>query len=585
VPTQESLPAVSAAPAAAPSATLAASAAVNPAADSTVAYTAALAIPLFYLLFGLDAVGILNNEEGIYAEIAREMLESGRYVIPHLNGVPYIEKPPLLYYLLALAMAHLGATELVLRLVPAAAGMLTLLAVTWFARQHGRRGSAVLAPLMLGSSAGFIAMSDVVMPDILLCALMTLALLSVFVALERRHRGYLYLSYAFLAGATLAKGLVAVALFSLVIAVYVLAAQRGEWRSLLRFVAMTPALLVFFAVSAPWHIAAALELPEFSWFYFVNEHLLRFLGMREPRDFYSGSLAYHLPRLVLFFFPWVFVLLPLMFRRRERGAPGDRAAIFLWTCVLVPVVFFSLSQAKANYYVVLCLPFLALLTAFAVEAELRGGARIRLAIAALILGAAALALLVMRGADVDLGRSSSYVSLTDRSLATVLWVWVALALLALMLVIRQRLVGALLAFALTLLPLKLFVTHQLAAIEDTLSARALAGHILTFHGAAPVFVFQDFEALSALPFYLRQTVGVIDSKSAALQFGRRLKGTTSQFPSAAKMVAGIDQPAIIVAHRGSMDSLKKTLMFDRLSEVRRFGEVSVFKLEAVTARR
>src|SRR5262249_47558176 len=140
---------------------------------------------------------------------------------------------------------------------------------------------------------------------------------------------------------------------------------------------------------------------EFAWFYLVNEHVLRYLGLREPHDYYTGPPWYYLPRIPLYLLPWsaFFALLPV----RDRDAAGDDAGLerLLWIWFAAALAFFSLSEAKANYYMVVAAPALALLVADRVERLARAGRgrTVALCALALALAAAVAAALVYAGAD------------------------------------------------------------------------------------------------------------------------------------------------------------------------------------------
>ncbi len=88
------------------------------------------------------------------------------------------------------------------------------------------------------------------------------------------------------------------------------------------------AVLIFLAIAAPWHIAASLVEPIFPWFYFINEHVLRFLGKREPHDYYAGSWWYYLPRMALYLFPWSFLLVGLVGGPRAASEEDEKSATF-----------------------------------------------------------------------------------------------------------------------------------------------------------------------------------------------------------------------------------------------------------------
>lgn len=430
-----------------------------------------LLFPLYYLFHGLAAFGLLNNVEGMYAEIAREMLASGNWshwIIPQLNDVPYIEKPPLLYWLTALSLRAFGVHDWAVRLVPAGAGVFLLVTVAWFGRELKGWRYAVLSVFVLGSSAGFLMMSRVALTDALLSELLNASVLLTYIGLVQQRRSVVRAASLCLALATLTKGLVALVLFGLIGLSYLAWRRRADWRMVLCQLCDPWAIALFLAVLLPWHIAAALTLPEFSWFYFVNEHLYRFLGIREPHDYYSGGFFYYVPRLALMFLPWVPLVALAFFPRRESRTRDQDLRQFLSCCVLVPLVFFSISSAKANYYAVVCLPGLALLTALMLEHRIEQHASVRF----------------------------------ERL------VWVSLLLVGI-----------------ALIPFEQYVLRYGAQTETSFSARNMAAEIqrrAASGEALPVFLYQDYEDYSSLPFYLQSTVGIVDTDSDDLRFGRGL---------------------------------------------------------------
>ena len=425
---------------------------------------AALLLPVALLFWGLADFGLLNNVEGMYAEIGREMLLAADWqgwVIPHLNGLPYIEKPPLLYWAIAVSLHLFGVHDWAVRLVPVLAGVLCLASVYGYGRMLAGPRYGFLAAFLLGTSAGFVMMSKVAMTDALLSAFLTTALLLSHLALLRQRRGWLRLAMVALALAVLTKGLVALALYGLVWSGWLLTAGRAGWRKNLSFLADPAAWGIFLLAAAPWHLAAALALPEFSWFYFINEHVLRFLGLREPKDYYAGTPFYYLPRLALMALPGCLLLLARVRRGWRTANPGAVGSGFHWACVLAPLVFFSVSSAKANYYILVCLPGLALLAA--------------------------------EVAETWAGRWSR---------RTLSWV---------------------LGVGLALIPAVGWMLDYAAKTETAFSARRMA-EVMKTQAPYPVFLYQDFEDYSALPFYLQSSrLGIVDQRSADLRFGLRLK--------------------------------------------------------------
>ena len=466
-----------------------------------------------YLFFGLGSYGLLDNNEGLYTEIAREMSRGSSLVIPHVDGLPYMEKPPLLYYLVAASLSLFGETEAAARTVPLAASLVCMAGVWWFARRIRRPEAGKLAVMILTSSLGFMLMARVVMFDMLFTAFLSLSLFGFHVAWHERNRRVLRFSYACLALALLTKGFLALVLFGLVMGCHFLINERRQLWPALRFLADWPGLLLFLAIALPWHVLASLEHPRFAWFYFVNEHVLRFLGKRIPHDYYSGPAWYYLPRLLAFLFPWTFHLL-LSFARTGRG-DNSRIAGFLWVAWLAPLAFFSLSSAKANYYMVVALPALALLLALHFESLVSAG-RTRL----LAWPAGLMLVLALAGGGFALARPAVLVGRTDVQFAMA-GVFVVLCGSSLWAAWTRRPGVALAAAALWLAPLQVSVLQEVAQRENTLSGRPVAQAIRERCPDCEVMIYKDFENISALPFYLAQPPAIIDSVSNDLWFAQQ----------------------------------------------------------------
>jgi 4-amino-4-deoxy-L-arabinose transferase-like glycosyltransferase len=489
----------------------------------------ALLVPAFFFLYGLNAFPLRDNNEGLYAEIAREMLASGQYLVPHLNGVPYIEKPPLLYWLISLSMAVLGPTAAAARLVSALSMLALCAGLFQFCRMHGSARAGCLASVGLASALPVALVGHVVLFDPLLTALIGGALLCYLHGyLVRSRRAHLWAA-VLLGLAVLDKGAVALMLVGGSVCLFLLSMrERAGWRR-----AFDPAgLAIVLVVAGPWHLAAALRQPGFAWFYFINEHLLRFLGERLPDDYHHGPLWYYLPRLPLMLLPWSGFLLLL---RRQPGSPDPANGAIVRFCqaaLLFPLLFFSLSQAKAEYYLLVAAPALALWLAVHTAPRLRAGDR-RLA---LCWGIAAATAVAMMAAAARAGRpwtagAGPLLALAGACLATV-----AARLFRSLQSLRTREL-ALLAVALLGAPTLALVLRAVDERSARDSSLYVARIILEHPGPAPaVFIYRDFEdVFSTLPFYLGRTVPVIDSTSRDLQFGCR--GAPGRFcPSAGEFL-------------------------------------------------
>jgi 4-amino-4-deoxy-L-arabinose transferase-like glycosyltransferase len=300
-----------------------------------------------------------SPDEGRYAEIPREMLATGDFLTPRLNGVKYFEKPPLMYWLEAGAIRVFGLNEWALRLWPAMFALLGCLAMYFTGRTLYGRRAGLFAAGVLAVSPLYDFMGAILTLDMALTAELTIALCAFLVALSfplgPRRRLLFYGFYVFAALAVLTKGLVGMVIPAMIIGAWVLA--LWEWR-LLREMYLPSGLLLFFAIAAPWHVLVAQANPEFAHFYFIHEHFERYLTTVHQR---YEPFWYFVPILVFGMYP-VVVFLPEALRDalswRERKAHGDSWFLFLWA--LLPFLFFSFSDSKLMPYVLPVWPPLAL---------------------------------------------------------------------------------------------------------------------------------------------------------------------------------------------------------------------------------
>lgn len=547
----------------------------EPAIPAWLVWMAALVL----VLGGIGSFGILDNNEGLYAEIPREMLASGDWrlwIIPHLNGLPYMEKPPLLYWLTALSFALFGESEWAARLVPALSSLSCVGMLLWFGRTTGHRTAGKLAALMFVSGLGVMAMSHVLMFDMLLTALLTAALMFAYRSIAEQRPALLRWSYAFLAGAVLAKGFVALVLFGLVAVAFTALRRQGigdflrgcatwfDWR----------ALLVFFAIAVPWHVAASLTEPIFAWFYFINEHVLRFLGKREPHDYYAGAWWYYLPRMAIYLFPWSFFIIPVLLRRvpsREEGG----LKCFLFLAWLMPLLFFSVSSAKANYYLVAVMPFAAFHLALAIEErqwlQRRGRALPGILIA--ILASIFLATVIVRG--IGSNQAMRLMGLPLREFVTVaLAAALVLALAASMFAYRFERIGILAYLALPLWTGAILVS-TLQAMEPAISTKQLAQYLQRDLPGRTVYLYRNFEEQSSLPFYLRHPVQIVDAHSNDLFWGDRLRKNDIIIGTERFMQDMGKQPVAIVVLQRQLTDFRKAFPSGFAAE-KRIGDSVVF---------
>jgi hypothetical protein len=229
------------------------------------------------------------------------MAESNDFVTLRVNGIRYLEKPPLPYWLVSTDYRIFGfnvfATHLPMELCVL---LCALIAWRWSRRAYGER-AGIYAALGSLTAVGIFLFTRVYIPEAILTFLIAGALYAFLTGLEDRKPNRFYWTYAALALAMLTKGLIAPVFFVAAAVPYLL--LTGEWRRWREF-RLVSGLLLFLAIAAPWHILAGLRNQGFFWFYFINEHVLRFLGRRLPKDYNKLPFALYWSLHLVWLFPW-----------------------------------------------------------------------------------------------------------------------------------------------------------------------------------------------------------------------------------------------------------------------------------------
>jgi len=326
---------------------------------------------IFYLA-RLGLAGLYDPNEGMYAEIPREMVLLGDWLTPRFNFIRYFEKPPLLYWLTALAYQLFGITEFSARLATALAATLGVGVVYGIGRDLWGRRAGLVSGLILATSFGYFIFSRIILTDMLFTALLAATYWGVLRGLlgETPRRIPMLLAYAAMGLAILTKGLIGLAFPVLTLGSFFLLTR--EWR-LVRRLELLRGGAVFLAVTAPWHILVGLKNPGFFWFYFVNEHLLRFVGRRHLLDYAPMPLYAFLIMVLVWTFPWS-VFLPVALRRswhRLRGTrPEERGLLFILLWAASVIGFFALTPSRLEYYSLPAFPALALVVGHLWETEM-----------------------------------------------------------------------------------------------------------------------------------------------------------------------------------------------------------------------
>ncbi len=353
----------------------------------------------------------MDDVDAVQAQIARNMIDSGDWVTARLDGVAYMEKSPLKYWLIALSFKVFGVHDWAAR-VPVS---LSAVLLCWLVFRMGAWAFSVQAGLYAGlamaTGVGLFLFTRFQIPEAALAVTIALAMWSFLRAMdpdEARPAAWASAMAAAIGAGLLLKGLIA-AVFPVAAALLYLALTRqifarATWRRLHPWTGLAIVLIV----AAPWHVLAAIRNPPlfdstmtsgpgqyhgFFWFYFVNEHILRFLNLRYPRDYNTVPRVYFWLFHLLWLFPWSLyfpALLKLGFRPEDR-AGRMRLLCLCWAGFLL--TFFSFSSTQ-EYYSVPCYAALALLLGSALAdpaQQVQRWVRFGTGALAIVAGAAALA--------------------------------------------------------------------------------------------------------------------------------------------------------------------------------------------------
>lgn len=515
---------------------------------------------------------LLDDADSTHAEAAREMFVSGDYVTLHINGVRYLEKAPLPYWLVAGSYYLFGINEFSTRLPMALSVLLLgLLAFVWARRAFGER-AGFYAALFVYTAAGVFLFTRILIPDVLLSFLISASLYLFLTALQEKKAWRWYAGYACIAMGVLTKGLIALAFPGGAAVIYL--AVTGEWRRWREF-RLISGLTLFLLIAAPWHILAGLRNTGaenghgFFWFYFVNEHFLRFLGKRYPHDYNKLPAVLYWSLHLVWLFPWC-VYFPTAIRtlidvrnKDRRSDFTDRTRLLCWILAGLILIFFAISTNQEYYTFPAYLPLFVLIAEGMSRSEARdsisgirtGALRISAGIIALVGITAAIVLVTLlwqsrhlpfepdignvlakHNIDTDTLSTSHMLDLSYESFAA-LRLPAILAAVVLMVApplsfalrLRKRHYVATWTMALGMAVFLVAAHIALARFGPYLSSRSLAEQIAT--RAIPqdrVMIYGDQAFGSSLLFYLRRPIELVEGRTTSMWFG-------STFPDVPKI--------------------------------------------------
>ena len=302
------------------------------------------------LSWGLGGHRLLDPDEGRNAEVAREMAQSGDFVVPHLDGLPYLDKPVFYFAAAAVSMTALGPTEAAARLPALLFTLASIALVVWWARKRWGPEAGWMSGLALATMPLVLAFARETIFDSTLAFFLTLAVLAF-------AEDQPVLAWAAIGLGGLTKGPVAILVPLLAVVPYVLLTGRSlgrvfAWRG----------LLVFVVIALPWFLIVTARHPEFPDYALVRETVQRVTTKGFHR---TAPIWYYIPIVLVGAFPWIVPALSLLGRWRwlweaRQVNTAAQEAILLLCWLIGPLVFFSLNQSKLPHYVLPLLPAIAL---------------------------------------------------------------------------------------------------------------------------------------------------------------------------------------------------------------------------------
>jgi 4-amino-4-deoxy-L-arabinose transferase-like glycosyltransferase len=331
----------------------------------------------------------MDDVDAVQGQIARNMLDSGDWVTPHLDGIAYMEKAPLKYWMMAAAFQVFGVHDWVSRIPVSGSAVLLCWLVFRIGRWAFSQRAGTYAGLVLATCTGLFLFTRFQIPDAILTTTITLAMWAFLRALDDRETHparWSLVMFGAIGTGLLIKGLIG-AVFPVAAAVLFLL-FTGDWRKRDTWRRLRPVrgVLLMLAIAAPWHVLATLRNPPyfdaamhsgpgeyrgFFWFYFFNEHILRFMNLRYPRDYNTVSRPLFWTFHLLWLFPWSVyfpAIAKLSFRDASSRDGGNRATRTRLLCLCWAgflLTFFTFSSTQ-EYYSMPCYPALALLLGAAI---------------------------------------------------------------------------------------------------------------------------------------------------------------------------------------------------------------------------
>jgi len=484
-----------------------------------------------------------SPDEGRYVEIPREMVVTGDYVTPRLDGMKYFEKPPLFYWMQAASIKVAGINETSMRFWIILFAILGCLSVFYVGAKCYSRNVGVMAAGILATSLIYYCHSRIIILDLVLSIFLCGSLWAFFLAFVRENQSkvpkkYLIIGmYALSALACMTKGLVGTVLPGFVVFLWIL--FTNNWKKL-KEILYIPGILVFLAIFLPWHVLAAQRNHDFLYYYFVVEHFLRYTT---KLHFRYQPAWFFIPIILAGMIPWtgfsLMSLKNLMKKSIEKnsskspnGASEKKSeSIFLACWIFGIFSFFSFSHSKLIPYILPIVPPLALVTAVFIEECTKKEFRVGAAINIILFFTAGIAYYFNRDEVSDVLQNADARILLNIVVVSLVAIGVVF-LVAIFSKISKKIAVVISIF---LAGNMLWTLNKLAAYyqeEKKPSTKKVAKYVRD-NKTKDDLVFLYYHYFQDFPVYLNDTTGVVDSVRD-LEFGANAEPEKSKVISEEK---------------------------------------------------
>ncbi len=324
-------------------------------------------LALFFLVFYLLWIGnypVFVPDEGRYSEVAREMVATGDFITPRVNGVAFLDKPVLYYWLQSIAIYFFGVKEWALRLFPALFGVLGCLLTYVAGRYVFDRRTGIVSAIILATTPLYFANAHYANLDLEVAVLISATLLFFLMGAltDKKRKLYFFISaYVFASLAFLTKGLIGIVFPGIIGLAWMVTVKRFD---VLKKMSLLFGIFIFLALTLPWYILVQKANPEFLHFFFVTQQLNRFLSHESFNN--PSPIWFYLPVVLIGFFPWSMFIVQAMVRAAKNlfikmQTREMQAQLFLFIWALFVFIFFSIPSSKIVGYILPIFPSLALL--------------------------------------------------------------------------------------------------------------------------------------------------------------------------------------------------------------------------------